>query len=103
MIRRVPAKLSKSAKLSSKTAGFWLFRLQNIAVKDRNQINTDKSTCTTSAVWKKSIQGMNSEIVGVRDNTSNKEKIPEVNNAKIARKNHSLDMRSCDGVNWSRL
>ena len=44
--------------------------LQSTPAKATNQMNTDMSTCTTSAVRKKSTQGMIACTPGVRDRTS---------------------------------
>ncbi len=73
-----------------------------MAVNDRNQINTDRSTCTTSAVWKKSIHGMKFETVGVLESTNSKEKMPEASSDKTPRKNQPFEILIWDGVNWSR-
>src|SRR3989338_8194167 len=45
-------------------------KLQITPAKARNQKSTDKSTCTTSAEWKKSTQGKMSCTYGGRDSTS---------------------------------
>jgi len=74
-----------------------------MAVNDKNQISTDRSTCTTSAVWKKSIQGINSDTAGVLDSTSNRENIPEAMSENTPRKNQRLEIRICSEENRSRL
>lgn len=72
-----------------------------MALKDRNQISTERSTCTTSAVRKKSIQGMKLDTAGVLDNTSNSEKIPDAMSENTPRKNQRLEVRICSAENCS--
>jgi len=43
---------------------------------ETNQTSTDRSTCTTSATWKKSIPGMSFAMYGVRASTSRIENRP---------------------------
>ncbi len=100
-INAVPARVSNNTSWSSNWADFWLFKLQKMAVKERNQINTDRSTCTTRAVWKKSIHGMKSEIAGVLDKTSSIENIPDAIRAKMPRKNQPFETLSCVGLKLS--
>ena len=53
------------------------FRLQSMPASAMNQTSTDRSTCTTSATWKKSATGSRRLRPGVRESTSRIEKSPE--------------------------
>src|SRR5581483_4998651 len=52
------------------------FRLQNTPANATNHTSTDRSTCTTSATWKKSTSGNTLCTQGVREATSSTENKP---------------------------
>ena len=51
----------------------------------RNHTSTDRSTCVTSATWKKSATGRRFCTPGVRDSTSKIDSTPEATSATMPR------------------
>ena len=75
-ISAVPASARASAAQPSGSARLPLFSVHSAPAKARNHTSTDRSTCATSATWKKSTSGNTSFTAGARDSTSNTESTP---------------------------
>jgi len=76
-ISAAPATAAPSALQPRPSSRGALFRLQNTPPKATNQASTERSTCTTSATWKKSTSGNQSLVSGARESTSSTENTPE--------------------------
>src|SRR3972149_4536216 len=76
-IAGVPRVASNSACLPAPRKRGVELRLHSAPPKARNHTSTERSTCTTSAVWKKSTHGKIFCTYGARASTSSTEKTPE--------------------------
>lgn len=76
-----PSTASASAARPSASARVVLFRLQIAPANDTNQTSTDRSTCATSTVRKKSPAGRKRLTPGVRASARNTARSPDAASA----------------------
>jgi len=90
MTTMVPAAASEKETRSQTLLSRVVVRLHINPAIDSNQIRTDRLTCTTSAIRKKSISGVISWIAGVLARTRSNEKSPAPTRDAIASSNQAL-------------
>ena len=102
IITIVPKAASEKDRRSQIGRFLEVLRLQHAAETANSQMSTDKTTCTTRATRKKSMNGISPCTTGVRAKTSHMEKTPAARSDRRPRISQAVASRPAAGLRIGR-